>query len=314
MHVLLGAEAAADVGLDDAHVSPGDAQRLADDAAHDVRDLRGRDTHDLVVLHVAVGGAGLDVHLGLLTALHVEAHVVVGRVVDGVLHGGVAEGGQLVVGGHREGVGHQVVGLAVLHGVLRAALCGTKGQGLLGVVDHGPLLVLHLDELEGAVACHGVLGHHDADIVTVDAHAVVQELAVGDVSVRGVAVRVPGVAAHRVDNVGHVEAREDGHDARHLERLARVNGDDSPIADGGVQNLCLQARLWAQVVRELGATRDLVGGVHALDGTTDLLELFHTSLLLDRGLSPMRRKYYRPVCEHVRPFRERAKSPCVRTL
>ena len=39
--VLLVAEAAADIRLDDAYLAPGDAESLPDDAADDVRDLCG---------------------------------------------------------------------------------------------------------------------------------------------------------------------------------------------------------------------------------------------------------------------------------
>ena len=99
MDVLLGAEAAADVGLDDAHVSPGDAERLADDAAHDVGDLRGGDADDLAAFHVAVRDARLDVHLGLLTGLRMNLHVVVLGVLEGLLDRLVAGAGEVLLGG-----------------------------------------------------------------------------------------------------------------------------------------------------------------------------------------------------------------------
>src|SRR5699024_11385469 len=50
--VVLVAEAAADVGLDDAHLAPGDSQRLADHAADDVGHLGGGGDDDAACLHL----------------------------------------------------------------------------------------------------------------------------------------------------------------------------------------------------------------------------------------------------------------------
>ncbi len=274
VHVLLRAETAADVGLDDADVAPGDAERLADDAAHHVRDLGRGDADELAALLVAVGDAGLDVDLGLLAALGMDLHVVVLGVLEGLLDRLVAGLGELVLGRTGQGVRDDVVGLALLDGRVRAL------HGLDRVVDDGVLLVLDLDELERAVAGDGVLAHDDGDVVAVDAHTGIEQLAVGLVALRGGGIGVPRVAGDRVADVGHVEAGVDGHDARDLERLARVDRQDLAVADRGMQQLCLQARLGAEVIGELRSSRDLVGGVHALDGTTDLLEPLHMSFPL----------------------------------
>jgi hypothetical protein len=127
--VLLGAKATADVGLDHAHVAPGDAQCLADHTTHDVGNLGGGHADNLAALHVAEGGAGLDVDLGLLASLGVDDNVVVRRVVDGIVDGLVAVLGEVLGAREGAGVGHQVVWLDVLDRVLGAL------ERLLGVVD-----------------------------------------------------------------------------------------------------------------------------------------------------------------------------------
>ena len=275
--VLLGAEAAADVGLDHADVAPGDAERLADDAANDVGNLRGAHADDLVALHVAVAHAGLDVDLGLLAALGVDGDVVVGGVVQGLVHGLVPRLGELVVGRDGAAVGGDVVGLALLDGHLGAL------HGLERVVDHGVLLVLHVDLAQSAVAGDGVLANDDGDVVAVDAHAVVEQLAVCLVALRCRGVRIPRVAGDGVGDVRHVEAREHGDDAGDLERLGGVDRDDAAVGDGRMEKLGLQARLRAQIVSELSSARHLIGGIDAHDRTTDFLELLHDSLPIKRS-------------------------------
>ena len=59
--VLLVAEAAADIGLDNLNVTPWAAERLPDDAADNVRDLCGGHDHQTPVLLVGVAAVVLDV-------------------------------------------------------------------------------------------------------------------------------------------------------------------------------------------------------------------------------------------------------------
>ena len=74
--ILLVAEAAADVRLDDADVRPRAAQRLPDDAADDVRDLRGAGQDEAAVFAVAEAAVIFDVavlHGGrIVPALHLD--------------------------------------------------------------------------------------------------------------------------------------------------------------------------------------------------------------------------------------------------
>ena len=235
--VLLRTETTADVGLDDAHVAPGNAKGLADDAAHDVRNLRRAHTDDLLALHVAVGDAGLDVDLRLLAALRMDGDVMIGGILEGLLHRLVAGLGELVLRRDRAGVGDDVVRLGLLDGHL-----GTL-HGLDRVVDDGILLVLDLDQAQRAITSDGVLAHHDGDVVAIDAHAVVKQATVSLVTLGRGGVGIPGVAGHGIRMLGHVEACVDSNDARHLQCLRSVNRGDPTVCDGGVEELCLKARL-----------------------------------------------------------------------
>ena len=271
--VLLRAETAADVGLDHADAAPGDVERLADDAPADVRNLRGRDAGELAVLLVAVRDAHLDVGLALLARERVEGEVVVPGVANRVLDAGVAHGLELVFRRHGEGVADDVVRLALLHGRVRAL------HGLARVVRDGILLVLHLDLAERAVCRDLVLGDDGGNVVAVDAHAVVEQLAVCHVALLCGGGGIPGVPRDGELGVGHVEAGEDGHDARDCLRLRHVHGDDAAVSYGRVEDLGHEARLRAQVIREHGATGDLVTSVDALDLSSNLPVLLQFLLL-----------------------------------
>src|SRR5699024_7704324 len=74
--VLLVAEAAADVGLDDAHLAPGDSQRLADHAADDVGNLGGGGDDDAACLHLGKADVIFNVAVlnggGVVPALYLD--------------------------------------------------------------------------------------------------------------------------------------------------------------------------------------------------------------------------------------------------
>ena len=273
MDILLGAKAAADVGLDHADAAPGNAEGLADDATADVRDLCRRDADDLAALLVAVRDTNLDVRLALLTSEGLNGEVVVLGVEKCVLDALVAHLPELLLWGHGKGVRDDVVGLALLDGHLGAL------HGLARVVDDGVLLVLDVDQAQRALGSNVVLGHDGCDVVSVNAHAVVQQPAVGDVALGRRGVRIPGVACDRIGEVGHVEAGEHTNDAGNLLRLVGVDRDDAAVSNGGVEYLCHQAGLGAEVIGKHRAARDLVVRVDALYGPTDLLIALHLSLL-----------------------------------
>ena len=126
--VLLVAEAAAYVGLYDAHLAPGYAQRLADDAPHDVRYLRRGDHHHAAVLHI--GPAVVVLYMAVLDGGRVVPALDLDepRLLDGL--GVIARADAAVA--------EDVVLKALVQ--LRRALA----HRLLHVEDEGQLLILHL--------------------------------------------------------------------------------------------------------------------------------------------------------------------------
>ena len=93
-HVLLIAEAAADVGLDDLNVRPRAAERLTHGAADDVRDLGGGDHHNASVLLIGEAAEVLDVavlHRGSVVPLvdANQARLLNGGLIVALFHVGV---------------------------------------------------------------------------------------------------------------------------------------------------------------------------------------------------------------------------------
>ena len=157
--VLLVAEAAADVGFDDADGAPGHPDGLAHRAAHDMGDLGGGHHHGLARLLIGVADKVFDVamlHRGRSVPLvdTDEALLFPGFLIVAVADGGVL---QDVVG---EGIVE--LGLAILH-------------GLDGVQHEGQRLVFHLHKPGGLSAGHLVFRHHRRHVVAVVANVLVQQ-------------------------------------------------------------------------------------------------------------------------------------------
>ena len=113
--VLLVAEAAADVGLDDLNVRPGTAQGLAHDAADDMGDLGGRHHDDTAVFLIGKAAVVLDVAVlhgrRVVPALHLdESWLLNGSLIVALADIGVLED---VVG-----IALMELGRAGLHGLL----------------------------------------------------------------------------------------------------------------------------------------------------------------------------------------------------
>ena len=126
--VLFVAEAAADIGLDDLHVSPGAAQGLANHPADDVGDLGGGDHHNPSVFLIGEAAVVLDVTVlhrgGVVPALHLDE----ARLPDG----------SLIVALSDVGVLEHVAGEALVE------LWSAGFHGLLGVQHEGQLIIFHL--------------------------------------------------------------------------------------------------------------------------------------------------------------------------
>ena len=129
-YVLLVAETAADVGLDDPDPAPVHAQRLSDDAPDDVGDLGGGHDVDLVPLHVGIADEVFDVavlhHRRLVPALDLFKP----RLADGLP---VVADPDLRVLQDVVGIVPMQLGRAVLHGLLHVQHEGVWD----GSVDQG---------------------------------------------------------------------------------------------------------------------------------------------------------------------------------
>ena len=242
--VLLVAEAAADVGFDDSHLAPGDAQGLAADPADDVGDLGGGDHGDPPALHVGGADVVLDVAVldggGVVPALHLdEARLFAGG---------------FVVAAADLGVGQDVAR------VLLVELGRVGLHGLLHVQDKGQLLIGDLYQPGGLGRGHLVFRHHHRHVVAVVADMAAQQQPVRHVLVGG--VRAPGVARRGEVVLRHVEAGEDLHHPGDGLRLAGVDGGDHAVGHGGVDQAGHQGAAVAQIVGVFGPARGLVKGVH----------------------------------------------------
>ena len=243
--VLLVAEAAADVGLDDLHVRPGTAQGLPHDTADDVGDLGGRHHHDAPVLLVGKAAVVFDVAVlhggGVVPALHLDE--------SRLLNGG------LVIALADVGVLQDIVGAVLVY------LGGVGRHGLLRVQHEGQLLILHLQRTD---ALHGgdlVLRNDHGDIVAVVPHMAVQQVAVRHVLMAG--VHGPGVARRGEAVLRHVEAGQHLHHAVDGLRRGCVNGLDVAVGDGGVLDAGVQRARGHPVLVVFRPPGGLVKGIHA---------------------------------------------------
>ena len=269
-HLLLVAEAAADVGLDHPDGAPADAQGLTDHPADDVGDLGGGDHHDAAPLHVGEGDRVFDVAVLHLLGLVVPLELAEFGAGQHVLHGLKFPAPD---GGAEIHPGQHVVRVLLVDGG------EAVGHGPLRLQRHGILLVLHPDQLEGLMGGDQILRHHGGDVVPVDAHPAVEQLPVCHVLVGR--LHAPGVAGGGVLDVRHVKAGEHLHHPGQGLGLGDVHGFHPAVGDGAVEHRRLQHGMGAEVVGILGAAGDLVGRVHAGDASSDfhkkarLLSVWH---------------------------------------
>ncbi len=243
--VLLIAEAAADVGLDDADIRPGTAQRLTDDTADDVRDLRGGDDDDAAVFLIGVAAVILD-----MAVLHG------GRIVPA-----------LDLDESRLGDRLGVIALAdvrVLEDIVRIRLVEQRRavlHRLLHVQHEGQLLILDLQRAHALHRRDLVLRDDDGDVVAVIAHVAVQKVAVRNVLMPR--VHRPGVARRRKAVLRRIKAREHLHDAGDGFCRGRVDGSDKSVRDGGVLDARIQRAGRHPILVVFRASGDLVERIHA---------------------------------------------------
>ena len=136
-HLLLVAKTAADVGLDDPDLAPGDAQGLAHHPADDVGDLGGGHHGNAAVLHIGVGDGVFNVAVLDLLGVVMPFKAVEFGGGQHLLHGGKL---RAVLGGQiGDGVLEHIVGAFLVDG-------GDAGRhGRLRRQQGGQLLILHPD-------------------------------------------------------------------------------------------------------------------------------------------------------------------------
>ena len=265
--VLLVAEAAADVGLDDPYLAPGQAQGLPHHPADDVGDLGGGDHHHPARLLIGKAPVVLDVAVldrgGVVPPLDLDES----RLLDGLLIVAPAD----------------VRVLQDVAGAVLVDLGGVRLHGLLGVQNEGQLLVLHLQGPDGLGGGHLVLGDDGGDVVAVVPHMAVQQQPVRHVLVGRVCG--PGVSRRGKGIVGRIEAGQDLHHAGDGLRRRGVDGLHVAVGNGGMQDPGHQGASIAQVRHIFGAARGLFIGVHTGDAFADAFA--HQASLL--FLSPLRR-------------------------
>ena len=250
--VLLIAEAAADVGLDDADPAPVDAEGLTDGAADDVRDLRGGNDDDLAGLLIGVGNVVFDVAVlhgrGVVPLVDADQPFLLDRL-GVVAH---AAGGVL----------QNVVGIFLVE--LRCAVL----HGLLHVEDEGKRLIFDLDQ-RGSLRCGDlVLRDNSHNVIAVVADVAVEQTAVCNVLMR--LLDRPRVARRGEFNIGDVKAGEDLDDAGDFLGFRDVNGLDIAVRNGRADHAGDEGAAVAQVVRVFGSAGSLVERVDAGYALTDI--------------------------------------------
>ena len=243
--VLLVAEAAADVGLDNPDLPPGEAQGLAADPADDVGDLGGGGDNDPPPLHVGGTDMVLNVAVldgrGIIPALYLdEARLLAGGLVAAVPDLGVAQ--------------H-------VAGIVFVELGRIGSHGLLHVQHKGEFLIVYLHQPGGLGSGHLIPGHHNGDIVAVKAHMAGQQQPVGHILMVG--VRGPGVPGGREIVLRHVETGENLDHAGDTFRLRRVNRFHQAMGHGGMDQAGGQGIPAAQVIGVFRTARRLIKGVYA---------------------------------------------------
>ena len=245
--VLLVAKAAADIGLDHADHSPGDAKGLPHHAAHNMGNLGGGGNHDAASLHFG----GTDVIFNV-TVLHGRRFIPALDLNESRLLNRL-----LIVAPVNLGVGQDVTGVGVVE------LAGPLGHGLVHVQNHRVRLVFHLDEAQGLPGRRLVVGHHDGDVVPVVADPAGQQQPVGHVLMAR--VERPGVPRRGKGAVRDVEAGEHRRHPVHSAGLGHVDGLDNAVAGFRVFYPGNQGARGTEVGGVFGPPRRLIVGVDAGD-------------------------------------------------
>ena len=242
--VLLVAEAAADVGLDDPHLAPGNSQGLAHHPADDVGNLGRGDHHDPARLHV--GKAAVVFNVAVLHGRRVvpALHLHKTRLLTGL---GIVAPADIRM---RQDI------LGILFMDLRSPLL----HGLLDIQHERQFLILHLQCPDALHCRHLVFGNDHGHLVAVVTDMAVEKHPVRHILMMG--VRGPGMARRGEGMIRHVEARQHPHHAGNGLGLGGIDGLDKAVRNGGMADLHHQGAAVAQIVCILGPSGRLFVGVH----------------------------------------------------
>ncbi len=263
---VLGAEAAADIGRDEADAARIDGQRAGHEGAIDVNVLAGD------VQRVAAGGRVERSH-GAARLHRVRDHAV------------IAEGERHDVSGSAEGLvhGHAVTGLPIEAGIagnVRGKLGRVGGTRRFGRGDGGQRVVVDDDQLGGIEGLGARLGHDQRDRLAHEADFVGGEQGLRDEGERlaGLGVGL-AIGAERLQAVGvDVGCGQYDQHARCVSCSLDLDGPDARMAVWRPQHDGMRQSVESEIV-EIGA----VPGDEALilatpGGLTDSVDSAHTLL------------------------------------
>ncbi|MPM74423.1 hypothetical protein SDC9_121411 [bioreactor metagenome] len=212
--ILLVAESAADVWLDQAHAAPRQAKRLPADAAHDMRNLRARDDHQLAKLF-----------LGIANVVFNMAMLDDWRIIPAFDF-------------HETGFLNRFFKIADFIARVREDVVFKTVMQLRGAVLHrflhiqhkGELFIFHLERADTLIRRNLILRDDHGDIVAVIAHVAIQKQPVRNVLM--VRVGRPRMPGRGEGQIWHIKAGQHLDHAGNFFGGAGVDRLDHAVGDG----------------------------------------------------------------------------------
>ena len=242
--ILLVAEAAADIGLDDLDIRPGAAQSLPHNPADDMGNLGGGNHHHPAVFFIGITAVVFNVAVlhrgGVVPPFHLDET----RLLNG---GGIVALADVRV-------------LEDISGIILMDLRRVRLHGLLNVQHEGQFLILHLQCPDALHGRHLVLRDDHGHIVAVVADMAVQQVAVRHILMTG--VHGPGVARRGKGNIRYVKAGQHLHHAVDGLRRRRIHGLYKAVCDLRVFDPDVQSTGRHPVLVVFCAAGHLIKGIH----------------------------------------------------
>ena len=257
-HVLLVAEAAAQIGLDDPYVPHRHPDGIRQVPPQGVGRLGAGDHHHLPALHI--GKAGRVLQMAGMDRGHVERGPLHARHRVPGLKG---ERGEMDLPLLVHGKVHPAELIAGKFLVERRL----RTDGRLRRQNRGKRLVLHPDLLRRPGGAQRRVRHHRRHVVAIIPDPPGQDQAVLNIPVGG--VQRLGVARCGELMVRHLEAGQHRHNAGHGLRLRSVHPDHQAVCNCTVYYLYIQGVPWDQILHILGRAGDFRLRVHPADRYAD---------------------------------------------